>query len=81
MEEWLVKRAREFARSARAETVLKGELDERLSTLRRALREGFPAYRSKYSEDGIVTEETRHRSGDSVIVSKSRRTLSGRKLD
>lgn len=81
MEEWLIKRAREFARSARADIVLKGELDDRLSALRRALREGFPAYRSKYPDDGIVAEETRRRLGDSTILIKSRRTLSGRKLD
>lgn len=73
MEEWLIKRARMFARSGRASTAQSGDLDFRLNILRQAMRETFPAYLSKYPDDGIVETETQSHSK----IYRQKRTLSG----
>jgi hypothetical protein len=80
MEGWLIERARAFTRTARAESVLSGRIDERLNLLRKALRDAFPAYRSQYPEDGITIEKRRSRSGDDVMLEETRRRLSGARL-
>lgn len=71
MEDWIVKRARQFARTAKASAVLKGELEERLGVLRRALVETFPAYRSKYSPKGLILDLRQRKSGDDAFVFRS----------
>ena len=81
MEDWLIKRAQTFAQTASSESFLSGEVDARLNLLRRALTDAFPAYRSRYPEDGVTVERTRRRSGDSVYMDESLRTLAGARVE
>lgn len=73
MEEWLVQQAVSAARSLDSVYVHSLELDRRLGYLRRALREAFPSFTSRYPEDGIVSESRQR--GSQII--EQRRTLSG----
>jgi hypothetical protein len=77
MEEWLIERAKDCRSSLSAEMVLNGQLDERLGYLRKALREAFPSYSSKYPVDGIITETT----GRGSSVTFQRRTLTGLRIE
>ena len=73
MEEWLVQQAVSAVKSLDSVYVHSLELDQRLSYLRRALREAFPSFTSRYPEDGVVSESNQR--GSQIIV--QRRTLSG----
>jgi hypothetical protein len=77
LEDWLVSRSQQLAKSADATTLRSGAWDERLNSLRTGLREAFPSYASKYPADGVVTETVNVSGG----FAKNRRTLSGVRLD
>ena len=77
MEEWLIKQAESAARSLDSTYVQSLELDQRLNFLRRAVRDAFPSYTSKYPEDGVVSESIQR--GTQVIAQK--RTLTGVRIE
>ncbi|HXM23954.1 MAG TPA: hypothetical protein VN948_22045 [Terriglobales bacterium] len=81
MEEWLIKRAKDCKTSIDSSVVLTGQFDERLGYLRKALRDAFPSYSSKYPADGITTETSRRTSDKGTILVEQRRTLTGLKVD
>jgi hypothetical protein len=77
MEEWLIQLAVSAAKSLDSVYVQSLELDRRLSYLRRVLREAFPAYTSRYPEDGVISDSIQR--GTQMIV--QRRTLSGVRIE
>jgi len=73
----LIKQAESAARSLDSTYVQSLELDQRLNFLRRAVRDAFPSYTSKYPEDGVVSESIQR--GTQVIAQK--RTLTGVRIE
>jgi len=77
MEEWLIKQAVSAARSLNSAYVQSLELDKRLNFLRKALRETFPSYTSRYPEGGIISESIQR--GTQIITQK--KTLVGVRIE
>jgi hypothetical protein len=77
MEEWLIKQATAAKSSLEATYVRSLELDGRLNDLRKALRDGFPSYTSKYPDDGIINLSIRRGSA----LTPQRQTLTGVRVD